>query len=95
MSEALSSIPNGMRYYFGREGRLRRAIEETAMSVLDGWSYEEISTPAIDYYSMFERGMGQMEAHRAFRFTDTDGRLLALRPDVTSGIARAVSTLLS
>lgn len=63
------------------------------MSVFDGWSYEEIATPTVDYYSLFERGMGPAEAHRAFRFTDTDGRLLALRPDVTSGIARAAATL--
>jgi ATP phosphoribosyltransferase regulatory subunit len=37
--------------------------------------------------------MGKGEAHRAFRFTDADGRLLALRPDVTSGIARLAATL--
>jgi ATP phosphoribosyltransferase regulatory subunit len=63
------------------------------MRVFAGWSYEEIVTPALDYYALFERGMGRAEAHRAFRFTDTDGRLIALRPDVTSGIARAAATL--
>src|SRR5882672_7197098 len=95
MSEPLSKIPNGLRYYSGQEARLRRTIEETAMSVFDGWSYEEIITPTLDYYSLFERGMGPSEAHHAFRFADTDGRLLALRPDVTSGIARVTATLLA
>jgi ATP phosphoribosyltransferase regulatory subunit len=95
MSEPLSQIPNGLRYYCGQEARLRRRIEETAMSVFDGWSYEEVITPTLDYYSLFERGMGPLEAHHAFRFTDTDGRLLALRPDVTSGIARVTATLLA
>jgi ATP phosphoribosyltransferase regulatory subunit len=93
MSEPLSRIPDGLRYYSGAEARLRRQIEETAMSVFDGWSYEEIITPTLDYYSLFERAMGTSEAHHAFRFTDTDGRLLALRPDVTSGIARLTATL--
>jgi len=93
MSEPLSKIPNGLRYYSGHEARLRRLIEETAMSVFEGWSYEEVITPTLDYYSLFERGMGPSEAHHAFRFTDTDGRLLALRPDVTSGIARVTATL--
>lgn len=93
MSEPLSKIPSGMRYYFGHEVRLRRTIEETAMTIFDGWSYEEITTPTVDYYSLFEHGMGRAEAHRAFRFTDTDGRLLALRPDVTSAAARAAATL--
>src|SRR5438034_2540375 len=93
MSEPLSKIPNGTRYYFGREARLRRSVEQIVMSVFDGWSYEEITTPTVDYYSLFEHGMGSSEAHRAFRFTDTDGRLLALRPDVTSATARAAATL--
>ena len=82
-----------MRYYFGREARLRRAAEAAAMSVFDGWGYEEIATPAVDYYALFERGMGHSEASRGFRFADTDGRMLALRPDVTSSVARAAATL--
>ena len=93
MSEPLSKIPDGIRYYFGREARLRRSVEEIVMSVFDGWSYEEISTPTVDYYSLFEHGMGAAQAHRAFRFTDIDGRMLALRPDVTSGVARAAVTM--
>jgi ATP phosphoribosyltransferase regulatory subunit len=95
MIDSPSKIPNGIRYYFGDEARLRRAIEETAMSVFNGWSYEEIVTPTVDYYSLFDRGMGRDAAQRAFRFTDTDGELLALRPDVTSAIARAAATLMS
>lgn len=95
MSEPLSSIPSGTRYYFGEEARLRRRIEETALAVFDGWSFEQIVTPTIDYYSLFEHGMGQLQAQRAFRLSDTDGRLLALRPDVTSAVARAAATLFS
>lgn len=93
MFESLSRIPDGMRYYFGAEARLRRAVEDTAMEVFNGWSYEEITTPSVDYLTLFEQGMGRDAAHRAFRFTDHDGALLALRPDVTSSVARAAATL--
>jgi ATP phosphoribosyltransferase regulatory subunit len=93
MSEPLSKIPAGMRYYAGSEARLRRAIENTLVSIFDGWSYEEITTPTVDYYSLFEHGMGRSQTHHAFRFTDTDGRMLAIRPDVTSSVARAAATL--
>ncbi len=93
MHEPLSKVPGGMRYHFGAEARLRRAIEDTAMRVFNGWSYEEMATPSLDYYALFERGMGRDEAQRAFRFTDADGRTLALRPDVTSSVARAAATL--
>lgn len=94
MTQNVSKIPSGMRYYVGAEARLRGIVENCAMSVFDGWSYEEIITPAVDYYALFEQGMGA-EAHRAFRFTDTDGKMLALRPDITSSVARAAATLLA
>jgi ATP phosphoribosyltransferase regulatory subunit len=83
-----------MRYYIGAEARLRRMVEDVAMSVFEGWNYEEVITPSVDYYDLFEQGMGQREAQRGFRFTDNDGRLLALRPDVTSSVARMAATLL-
>lgn len=82
-----------MRYYLGDEARLRRNVEDVAMSVFGGWSYDEVITPTVDFYALFERGMGE-EAQRAFRFTDNDGGLLALRPDVTSSVARLAATLL-
>jgi ATP phosphoribosyltransferase regulatory subunit len=84
-----------MRYYIGAEARLRRTVEDVAMSVFEGWNYEEVITPSVDYYDLFEQGMGREEAQRGFRFTDNDGRLLALRPDVTSSVARMAATLLS
>ena len=91
----VSRIPAGMRYYIGAEARLRRTIEDAAMSVFESWSYEEVITPSVDYYDLFEQGMGPAEAQRGFRFTDSDGRLLALRPDVTSSVARVAATLLA
>lgn len=93
MSEPLSKIPSGFRYYSAREARARRTVESTAMSIFAGWSYEEIVTPTVDYYSLFEQGMGETEAQRSFRLVDGDGRLLAFRPDVTTSIARAAETL--
>ena len=93
MSEALAKIPTGMRYYTGPEARLRRDIENRLVSIFAGWSYEELTTPTVDYYSLFEHGMGRSQAHQAFRFIDSDGRMLALRPDVTSLVARAAATL--
>ena len=72
----VSRIPAGMRYYIGAEARLRRKIER-AMSVFESRSYEEVITPSVDYYDLFEQGMGQAEAQRGFQFMDSDGRLLA------------------
>ena len=91
--KAFTQIPPGTQILLGRAARRRRALEHTICSVFEGWSYEEITTPTLDYYSLFEHGMGRSQAHHAFRFTDTDGRMLAIRPDVTSLVARAAATL--
>jgi ATP phosphoribosyltransferase regulatory subunit len=91
----LSKLPPGMRYYLGAEARLRRSVEDAAMSVFEGWSYEEILTPSVDYYALFEHGMGQAEAQTSFRFSDSDGQMLSLRPDITSSVARVAATLLA
>ena len=73
----LSKLPSGMRYYLGAEARLRRSVEDAAMAVFEGWSYEEVITPSVDYYALFEQGMGPAEAQASFRFTDSDGSMLS------------------
>lgn len=62
------------------------------MMVFRGWSYDEIILPMFDYQDLFSRGMGRDKAERTYRFVDRDGSLLALRPELTSLIARTVAT---
>ena len=95
MTDALTKIPAGLRYHFGRAAQLRRELAGTFLNTCAGWSYEEITSPTLDYYALFERGLGRATAHHAFRWSDVDGRLLALRPEVTSPLARAAATLLA
>src|SRR5581483_9617957 len=92
MSSDLSKIPSGVRYFFDDEVRLRRSIEQEVMSVFFGWSYAEVMLPVFDYQDLFTRGMGRARASKTYRFTDREGSLLALRPDLTSLVARTVAT---
>ena len=62
------------------------------MEVFAGWSYDEIILPMFDYQDLFSRGMGAEKAERTYRFVDRDGGLLALRPELTSLVARTVAT---
>jgi ATP phosphoribosyltransferase regulatory subunit len=62
------------------------------MRVFAGWSYDEIILPMFDYHDLFARGMGEEKAERTYRFVDRDGALLALRPELTSLVARTVAT---
>ena len=89
---SLTKIPAGVQYFFDHEVRLRRHVEQQAMKVFAGWSYDEIIVPMFDYHDLFARGMGAERAERTYRFTDRDGALLALRPEMTSLVARTVAT---
>jgi ATP phosphoribosyltransferase regulatory subunit len=92
MSTSLSKIPSGVQYIFDDEVRLRRFIEREVMQVFAGWSYAEIILPIFDYADLFALGMGKEQAEMTYRFTARDGRLLALRPEMTSLVARTVAT---
>ncbi len=92
MSLSLVKIPPGVQYIFNGEVRLRRHIEREAMQVFAGWSYAEIMLPIFDYADLFLLGMGKEQAEMTYRFTGRDGKLLALRPDMTSLVARTIAT---
>ena len=89
---SLSKIPSGVQYIFDSEVRVRRWVEREVMSVFEGWSYSEIILPIFDYADLFALGMGKEQAEMTYRFTGRDGRLLALRPEMTSLVARTVAT---
>ncbi|HZS05682.1 MAG TPA: ATP phosphoribosyltransferase regulatory subunit [Blastocatellia bacterium] len=89
---SLTKIPAGVQYFFDDEVRLRRHVEQKAMGVFAGWSYDEIILPMFDYHDLFARGMGAERAEKTYRFVDRDGALLALRPELTSLVARTVAT---
>jgi ATP phosphoribosyltransferase regulatory subunit len=91
MNQRISKIPKGVRYFFGKEVTHRRAIEQRILSIFNGWSYSEIVLPIFDYHELFALGMGVEQASRTYRFVDHDGELLALRPDLTSLVARTVA----
>lgn len=92
MFSQLSKIPPGVQYIFDAEVQVRRLIERRVMDVFAGWSYSEIILPIFDYADLFELGMGKEQAEMTYRFTGRDGRLLALRPEMTSLVARTVAT---
>ena len=92
MSSSLSKIPPGVQYIFDGEVRRRRYIEREVMQVFSGWSYAEIILPIFDYADLFSLGMGKEQSEMTYRFTGRDGKLLALRPDLTSLVARTIAT---
>ena len=60
-------------------------------SVFHTFGYEDIETPVIEYFDVFSREVGTIPSRELYKFFDRNGDTLALRPDFTPSIARAVS----
>jgi ATP phosphoribosyltransferase regulatory subunit len=85
-------IPPGALDLTGDAVRRRRALQRATMGVLERAGYEELSPPTFEYEEVFRRAGGAEVAEKLIRFVDLDGRILALRYDFTSSIARVAAT---
>ena len=47
-----------------------------------------METPSLEYFDTFKGEMGGIREESTVRFFDQDGRMLALRPDLTMPVAR-------
>ena len=87
-----AATPPGALDLTGDAARRRRGLERGAVQLLERAGYEELLPPTFEYEDVFLRAGGSGVAERLLRFPDRDGRILALRYDFTSSIARIAST---
>jgi ATP phosphoribosyltransferase regulatory subunit len=85
-------LPSGVRDWLPRELAAKRAVEATLRAVFERWGYAEVQTPTFERFDVLESGLGEALAEQTFRFSDRRGVALALRPEMTTPIARLVST---
>jgi ATP phosphoribosyltransferase len=89
------TTPRGFRDTLFQEACERRALVASMEGVFDSWGYLPVDTPAVEDCATLEAGAGASLEGVAFRLIDSDGALLALRPEMTLPIARVVATRLS
>jgi ATP phosphoribosyltransferase regulatory subunit len=92
MRNVPAATPPGSLDLTGDAARRRRALQRSAVTVLEQAGYEELLPPTFEYEDTFLRAGGSGVAERLLRFPDRDGRILALRYDFTSSIARIAAT---
>ena len=94
MSGNIRNIPNGTRDIMFEEAELFRSLEGRLTELYVKRGFSEIMTPAIEYYDVFETA-STMSQEEMYKLTSPDGRLLVLRADNTTPIARAAASRLS
>jgi histidyl-tRNA synthetase len=73
--------------------RRHRAVSETARLTAERYGFEEIATPIFEFLEVFERPIGEatdIVSKEMYVLEDRGGDKLALRPENTAGVIRAV-----
>ncbi len=84
----------GFRDVLPAEAAEREAVSGKVAEVFSAWGYGLVETPVVEDLTALEAAAGPLEG-TAFRLIDLDGRLLALRPDMTVPIARICASRLA
>lgn len=84
--------PPGFRDVLSEEARLREQTISNAQAYFAENGYALIETPTLESLEVMQRGGGLLNA--PFKFFDSQGDLLAMRPDVTLQIMRICATRL-
>ncbi len=87
------STPQGFRDILPDEAQRREALVRRLQDLFAEAGYAPIETPTLEVMAVADAG-GRMPAS-PFRLFDASGTLLAMRPDVTSQIARVCATRLA
>jgi len=85
-------IPQGTRDHLPSEVEHYRYIEDGLREIFTLWGYQEIRSPIIEFVEVLSTGIGSDLIDSMFKFQDFDGKLVALRPEMTAPVARIVTT---
>lgn len=85
-------IPYGTKDLLPREAKQKRIVEGALAELFSCWGYEEVVTPTFEYMETMTLGTGNGMQENVFKFFDKNNRTLALRPDMTTPIARVAAT---
>lgn len=85
-------LPAGVRDWLPEEVVAKRAIEDRLRRLFDRLGYAEVETPSIELVETLAFGLGERVAGKTFQLADRHGTELALRPEMTTSIARLVAT---
>jgi len=84
--------PKGTKDYLPPEAERHRYVEQRLREVFKLWGYQEIRSPAIELVEVLSTGVGSELIDSMFKFQDFDGKIVALRAEMTAPAARIVTT---
>lgn len=87
-------IPEGTRDLLFEECSSKYEIVNSLRSLYIGSGFLEISSPTLEFFDVFYDETISLEQERMYKLFDNRGRILVLRPDMTTPAARIAATKL-
>ena len=91
MSKKLLHTPEGVRDIYGKEYERKLFVEGKIHEKLHLYGYEDIQTPAFEFFDVFSREVGTTPSKELYKFFDKENNTMVLRPDFTPSIARCAA----
>ncbi len=91
MNERLLHTPEGVRDIYNAECEKKMLLEHRLHHRLHLYGFQDIQTPAFEFFEIFNEERGTVSAKEMYRFFDREGNTLVLRPDMTPSIARCMA----
>ena len=88
------STPTGIRDWPGGTAETKRLVENKLADLFSSWGYREVITGTIEFEDVISMGLNEEEKSQLYRFIGREGEAFTLRPDMTTPIARLVSSKL-
>lgn len=85
-------IPDGTRDILFSECTKKNSIENILRNVYIKMGYKEVSSPTFEFYDVYNLKNQPIEQEKMYKLFDNMGRMLVLRPDMTTPIARIAAT---
>jgi ATP phosphoribosyltransferase regulatory subunit len=89
-----AALPCGVRDLFLDDAAKLSKLMATWRQLFESWAYTEIIPPTYEHYDVLMAGSDADFEGKIFRVLDREGNILALRPDITTQVARIVATKL-
>lgn len=94
MKKLLLPTAYGTRDIIALEAYNKRIMESNIADIFIKWGYQEVVTPTYEFLDTFNIGIDKGMDEQSIKFFDRNNKTLVLRPDMTSPLARLVSTRL-
>ncbi|MEG2377800.1 MAG: ATP phosphoribosyltransferase regulatory subunit, partial [Clostridia bacterium] len=86
------NTPVGTRDRIYDECKVRRRLENALISVFEESGFSEVSSPTMEYMDVVMTPLNPLPQEILYKISECTGRMLVLRPDMTTPIARIAAT---